>query len=177
LYDLPKNIPISPSITNLTVYRGHWCPFCQAYLKTLETLLPSITAAGGKVMAITAQVEQHLEEMRTLTGYTGTLISDPTNSIATTLKARGKVDVAISEKKGYEHGMAQPAILVIQQDKTVLFEWAIVPALMNMGGAKDRPDLVQVWENVEAKMEGKPQVHSKYDLQSFGKVIWGKIFG
>ncbi|KAF2665792.1 hypothetical protein BT63DRAFT_75747 [Microthyrium microscopicum] len=162
-------------------YRGHWCPFCQGYLKTLETLLPSITTAGGKVLAITAEIG-HEDAMRASTGYTGTMISDPTNSIAAALKAQGKLDVAITDNtltktKGYEHGMAQPAILIIQQDGTVLYDWAIVPAVMNLGGAKDRPDLVQVWENAEAKMEGKKEVHSAYKLQTFGQTIWSKIFG
>lgn len=85
--------------------------------------------------------------------------------------------MAISSKTGYEHGMAQPAVLVMQSDGTVLYSWAIVPGVMNLGGAKDRPDLKQVWANMVAKMDGKPEVYEKYDLQSFGKVIWGKVFG
>lgn len=48
---------------------------------------------------------------------------------------------------------------------------------MNMGGAKDRPELEQVWENVKAKMDGKPKVHSSYKMVSFLGVVWGKIFG
>jgi len=158
-------------------YRGHWCPFCISYLKTLQTLLPSITAASGKVIAITAEPQEHLASTLTQTGYTGTTIVDPSNSIAAELKSRNKLNVAISSKSGYEHGMAQPAILVMQSDGTVLFSWAIVPGVMNLGGAKDRPDLKQVWENMEAKMGGRPEVHKKYDLQSFFKVIKGKLFG
>lgn len=38
---------------------------------------------------------------------------------------------------------------------------------MNLGGAKDRPDLNQVWENVLARLNGQPLVHKKYTLQSF----------
>jgi peroxiredoxin len=164
-------------INSSVVFRGHWCPFCQAYLKSLQSLLPAITAAGGKAIAITAEPEQHLAETRSLTGYTGDVIVDPENQIAAELKRREKLTVAISSKAGYPHGMAQPAILVMQSDGTVLYDWAIVPSVMNLGGAKDRPDLKQVWENAEAKMEGKPKVHQTYDLQSFTKVIWGKLFG
>jgi hypothetical protein len=105
------------------------------------------------------------------------VIVDPENQIAAEMKQRGKLSVSISPKAGYEHGMAQPAILVMQSDGTVLYDWAIVPGVMNLGGAKDRPDLKQVWENMEAKMNGKPEVHKKYDLQSFAKVMWGKVFG
>jgi peroxiredoxin len=148
-----------------------------AYLRTLESLHPSITAAGGKVIAITAEPEQHLKSTVSSTGYSCDVIVDPENQIAVEMKRRGKLNVSISSKAGYEYGMAQPAILVMRSDGTVLYDWAIVPGVMNLGGAKDRPDLKQVWENMEAKMNGKPEVHKKYDLQSFVKVIWGKMFG
>lgn len=68
--------------------------------------------------------------MAKLTGYTGNAISDPSNEIVKDFKSKGLVDVAITEKKGYEHGMAQPAVLVLKKDGTVLYSWAIVPALV-----------------------------------------------
>jgi peroxiredoxin len=177
LYGITEHSEYFTGLTQSLVYRGHWCPFCVAYLKSLQSLLPTITAAGGKVIAITAEPEQHLESTRSSTGYNGDVIVDLENQIAAELKRRGKLSVAISSKAGYEHGMAQPAILVMQSDGTVLYDWAIVPSVMNLGGAKDRPDMKQVWENIEAKMDGKPEVHKKYNLQSFVTVIWGKIFG
>lgn len=33
---------------------------------------------------------------------------------------------------------------------------------MNLGGAKDRPLLDQIWENVQRQLEGKEVVHKKY---------------
>lgn len=48
---------------------------------------------------------------------------------------------------------------------------------MNLGGAKDRPDLNQVWENVQAKLAGKSVVHNKYAKTSFTGMVWGKVFG
>ena len=48
---------------------------------------------------------------------------------------------------------------------------------MNLGGAKDRPDLTQVWENVQAKLAGKAVVHKKYAKTSFTGMVWGKVFG
>ncbi|CAL5870234.1 uncharacterized protein PFLUO_LOCUS4469 [Penicillium psychrofluorescens] len=158
-------------------YRGHWCPFCISYLKTLQSISLPISVAGGKVLAITAEPEQHLPEMVKASGYTGEVIADPRNKIAAELKQRGNLDVAISSKSGYEHGMAQPAVLVMKNDGTVLFDWAIVPGLMNLGGAKDRPDLNQVWDNVQARLNGQPPVHERYTLQSFMKVMSQKIFG
>jgi hypothetical protein len=77
--------------------------------------------------------------------------------------------------------MAQPAILVGRETKggqrEVLEKWAIVPSTMNLGGAKDRPDLVQVWENVQAKLAGKEAVHRKYNLQGAFATFVGYLFG
>ena len=48
---------------------------------------------------------------------------------------------------------------------------------MNLRGAKDRPALNEVWENVAAQLEGKPQVHRNYSLQGASGVLKEKIFG
>lgn len=148
-----------------------------SYLKTLQSILPLITAAGGKAIAVTSEPEKFLQDTIKATGYNGEIICDTKNKIAGELKERTNLQVAISSKSGYEHGMAQPAILVMQSDGTVLFEWAIIPGMMNLGGAKDRPDLNQVWENVQARLNGQSIVHKHYDLQSFRKVMMQKIFG
>ena len=56
-------------------------------------------------------------------------------------------------------------------------ETDMLNAQMNLGGAKDLPDLNQVWENVQAKLEGKAVVHEKYAKTSVIGLLWGKIFG
>jgi hypothetical protein len=145
-------------------------------LKTLQSIIPHINAAGGKAIAVTSEPEQHLSDTINASGYAGDIIVDPTNMIAAEMRQRVNLNVAISSKSGYEHGMAQPAILVMKSDGTVLFDWAIVPGVMNLAGAKDRPDLNQVWENVLARLNGQPLVHNKYILQSFTKVLMQKIF-
>lgn len=109
-------------------FRGHWCPFCMGYLKTFQSLVPSITAAGGQTLIVTAESAEHLPASRTTTGYQGEAIVDPEHVLAKYFKEKGLLDVAITERKGYEHGLAQPAVLVIQKDGTVLEKWAIVPS-------------------------------------------------
>ncbi|MCJ1235457.1 hypothetical protein MMC14_003425 [Varicellaria rhodocarpa] len=158
-------------------YRGHWCPFCTAYLKTLQSLRPSIESAGGAVLIVTAEPAEHLPATRKTSGYTGDAIVDPEHQLATVLKQRGLLDVAITKRGGYEHGVAQPGVLVLKKDGGVLFDWAIHPGVMNLGGAKDRLDLKQIWENVQAKMDGKPMVHRKYATQTISGTVWGKMFG
>jgi peroxiredoxin len=117
-------------------YRGFWCPFCIAHLKELAALSSDIKAAGGTLLAVTADPPENLEKTRSSTGFSDTVIVDPENILAKELKNRGTLDVAISTNgaawlRGYKHGMAQPALLVMKNDGTVLQRWAIVPSLVS----------------------------------------------
>ena len=119
-------IPTDPC----AVYRGSWCPFCQGYLKTLQSLSTDIQAAGGKVFAVTSEAASELPKMRTASGYTGETIVDPENVLAIELKRRGVIDVAISEHKGYPSGMVQPAVLIGAKNK-LWYRWAIIPGTVS----------------------------------------------
>jgi hypothetical protein len=77
-----------------------------------------------------AEPEIHLSATRSATGYTGDAIVDPSHLLVKELKRRGLLDVAITERKGYEYGVAQPAVLVIKKDGTALESWAIVPKMV-----------------------------------------------
>jgi len=101
------------------------------YLRAFDSLTQSITAAGGIPVVITAEDESELAATRASTGYTGTAIIDPQNLLAAELKTRGLIDVAITPRKGYPHGMAQPAVLVMRSDGSVLQQWAIVPSMVS----------------------------------------------
>lgn len=68
--------------------------------------------------------------MRTASGYTGETIIDTENVLAKELARRGVIDVAISEHKGYAHGMVQPAVLIGGKEK-VWYKWAIVPSTVS----------------------------------------------
>lgn len=71
--------------------------------------------------------------MRSATDYTGPVIVDVENVLVKELTKRKVADIAISNMpvRRYDHGMAQPAVFVLKQDGTVLFSWAIVPALVS----------------------------------------------
>ncbi len=117
-------------------YRGHWCPFCISHLKELVAMSGEIKDAGGTVVAVTAEAPEHLEKVRASTGLTDTMIADPENLLANELKSKGLLDVAVSDSqlfrlRGYKHGLAQPALLAIKNDGSVLYRWAIVPSLVS----------------------------------------------
>jgi hypothetical protein len=91
------------------------------------------------VVAVTAEARpEALAKVRALTGLADEheVIVDPENALATELRRRGLLDVAISDSqlyrlRGYKHGMAQPALLVAKSDGTVLQRWAIKPSLVS----------------------------------------------
>jgi hypothetical protein len=81
---------------------------------------------------VTSELAEKLAATRASTGYKGPAIVDTENVLVEELKKRGWLDVAITEKKGYANGMAQPAVLAVKKDGEMLYKWAIVPALVSL---------------------------------------------
>lgn len=48
---------------------------------------------------------------------------------------------------------------------------------MNIGGAKDRPSLVEIWEDVQLKLDGKDVHRRSYSKHSFVRVVRAMITG
>ena len=48
---------------------------------------------------------------------------------------------------------------------------------MNMAGAKDRPSLKEVWDNIAADLRGQSPVHKEYSKTTLFSVMGKKIFG
>lgn len=153
------------------------------------------------IAAATAEVPEHLDKFRASTGFSDTVIVDPENELAKHLKKKELLDVAITDSqlyqlRGYKHGLAQPALLVMKRDGTVLQRWAIVPSIvsnmgwepggaakltsreMNIGGATDRPVLAEVWRNVQKQLRGE-DVSTKQAYTTTGvlHLLNQKLFG
>ena len=48
---------------------------------------------------------------------------------------------------------------------------------MNLGGATDRPNLKEIWENAEAKLNSGRVLHEKYSSKGVMGLIREKVFG
>lgn len=46
---------------------------------------------------------------------------------------------------------------------------------MNLGGAKDRPSLAEIWEDAQQRLDGKEVKRHSYTKQSFFGVIGKKL--
>lgn len=109
-----------------------------SYLRKLQDLSAAISAKSGAVVAVTAEPESELPRTRSASGYQGPVIVDPANLLAAEFARQDSLDVAVTAKGGYEHGMAQPAILVSKGHNMndMLFKWAIVPGFVS-GSRRD----------------------------------------
>lgn len=82
-------------------------------------------------MIVTSEAEKYFDATRKATGYDGEVIVDIKNLLIHDLKNKGLVGIAISDKSGYEYGMAQPALLVQKEIEDVIEMWAIEPSMVS----------------------------------------------
>jgi peroxiredoxin len=61
----------------LVFYRGSWCPFCNTYLHKLQTRLADITAAGGRLVAISVENPDASMAVAKKNELQFTVLSDP----------------------------------------------------------------------------------------------------
>jgi hypothetical protein len=80
-------------------------------------------------VAITSEPEEHSPVTRKSSGYEGEAIIDRENKLVGYFNEKEMVHVTVSDRN-YEFGMAQPAILVVMGNGTVLETWAIIPSLV-----------------------------------------------
>ena len=64
----------SPLVVNF--FRGDWCPYCLQVLKALESALPDIEAAGGRLVALTPDTGRHLADTKRVLRLSYEILSD-----------------------------------------------------------------------------------------------------
>jgi peroxiredoxin len=66
----------------MSFYRGAWCPYCNLELNALQQRLPEITAAGGRLIAISPQVPDKSADQVSSSRLTFEVLSDVGNKLA-----------------------------------------------------------------------------------------------
>lgn len=61
----------------IVFYRGAWCPFCNTYLRSLQKRLTDITAAGGRLIAISVETPDSSMAIAKKNEVAFTVLSDP----------------------------------------------------------------------------------------------------
>jgi peroxiredoxin len=66
----------------VTLYRGGWCPYCNLQLRAYQSVLPQITALGGRLIAISPQLPDGSLSTAEANALTFDVLSDVGNRVA-----------------------------------------------------------------------------------------------
>lgn len=66
----------------VSFYRGGWCPYCSTELRTLQTRLPEIAAAGGRLVAVSPQTPDNSLSTAEKLALAFPVLSDVGNAVA-----------------------------------------------------------------------------------------------
>lgn len=66
----------------ITFYRGIWCNFCNIELRAYQRLLPEIEAAGGSLIAVSPQTQDHCMTLAEKQSLSFPVLSDIGNKVA-----------------------------------------------------------------------------------------------
>lgn len=124
-----------------------------------------------EVYAVTAEHQDLADKMVEDYSLRFKCFADPTHVLRNYLAEQNLINIRVSGGEGstdsafykahpkikhYKHGVAQPGVLCIKSDRTVLYNWAIDPNVMNLGGASDRPVPADIWNIVQLKLSDEP---------------------
>lgn len=119
----------------LVFYRGHWCPYCNKYLKLLEDSLSAIQESGATLVAVTPEMPEGVAKTVEKTGAEYPILYDeelkimkayevkfdvPENTL--TRYRRSGIDLEeINGKNG--NVLPIPATYVIDKDQTIVYRF------------------------------------------------------
>ncbi|WP_051203170.1 peroxiredoxin-like family protein [Hugenholtzia roseola] len=116
--------------TILLVYRGGWCPFCNAHFSELAAISGAITEKGYQIVAISPDDPAHLqntEEKNALENYL--LLSDSDGKLIQQLglafEAPQKYSMMLEEHSGGKNKgfLPVPAVFILDTEGTILMEY------------------------------------------------------
>jgi peroxiredoxin len=85
-FDLRAALTSSPAI--VTFYRGGWCPYCSLELRAYQRALPEITAAGGRLFAVSPERPDNALTTAEKNDLTFDVLSDVGGDLAAALGIR-----------------------------------------------------------------------------------------
>ncbi len=154
--------------TLLVFYRGSWCCYCEEYLMSMNQVVSKVESLGGKMVAISAQDTKTVKQTEESLQLNFPLISDEKNKLAkqchvaitkknTSLfqkllnlarQSKARMEYLENEQT-YAEGISQPAIVVWDSKKNIIFQWKSFPMLHNMFGATHRLPIAEVMAVIE----------------------------
>lgn len=122
--------------TVLVVYRGGWCPYCNAQLQGLKKVEKSIEFLGYQIVAISPDSNKNIQEQQTREKIAYTLLADPKMDLAknmglaffldkkTEAMYRDRLGVPFIDFEGESRvALPVPAVYIIDQQGMVHFQY------------------------------------------------------
>jgi peroxiredoxin len=120
----------------LIFYRGGWCPYCNAHLGQLQEIDPQLRELGYRIIAISPDRQEKMDESLDKTKMTYTLLSDSSMEAAgafglafevdaETMKKLDSYNIDIEDASGEKHHMLPvPAVFLVGTDGVIDFVYA-----------------------------------------------------
>lgn len=116
--------------TVLVVYRGGWCPYCNAHLAALGDVIPQIDSLGYQLVAVSPDSPEMLADATTKNDLSYTLYSDASGDFITQLgiafyapnRYNGMLDKA-SDGQNTQHVIPVPSLYVVSAKGQIEFEY------------------------------------------------------
>jgi peroxiredoxin len=124
LFDI---ISIKPTV--VVFYRGGWCPFCNAQLSDLQTVLSKIDSLGYQVIAISPDSPENLLKSSQKNQLSYEVLSDPGLALASKLgivfQSPQKYNDMLSSYSDHKNEglLPVPAVFVLNTQGEVQFEY------------------------------------------------------
>lgn len=122
--------------TILVMYRGGWCPYCNAQLNRLKSVEKAIEFLGFQIIAISPDSNKNIQEQQSREKIAYTLMADPKMELAknmglafyldnkTAEKYRDRMGVPFIDVKGAERvALPVPAVYILDQKGMVHFQY------------------------------------------------------
>jgi peroxiredoxin len=132
-FDLNAAVREQPTV--LIVYRGGWCPYCNAHLTELMDIEDDLVDIGYQLFAISADRPSKVEASYSKHDMSYTLLSDSSMTAAKTLGLAFRVDdktveryieygIDLETASGRDHHVLPvPAAFVLDTTQTIRFEY------------------------------------------------------
>ncbi len=131
-YRLSEELKKGPVV--LIFYRGQWCPVCNKHLSQLEESLALIEERGARIFAISPEKPEYLEETRSKTNASFTLLHDENYEVskqfdlafkpskATTFMYNTMLGAKLKEAHSDDsQALPVPATYIIHEDSRIIW--------------------------------------------------------
>eukprot|EP01129_Flabellula_baltica_P005034 TRINITY_DN1795_c3_g1_i1.p1 TRINITY_DN1795_c3_g1~~TRINITY_DN1795_c3_g1_i1.p1 ORF type:complete len:971 (-),score=246.81 TRINITY_DN1795_c3_g1_i1:65-2977(-) len=126
----------------IVLYRGEWCPWCERYVKEWNKYAAKIIAGGGLIVGLSSQSQSSATKncAKWEIGYP--LLGEPENVLALTYNMKTQKIV------GYPYGMANPGLVAVDSEGSLIYHWVAYPSFSNYGGQTERPLATNVLDDI-----------------------------